>query len=231
MARNELSKESAIWFHKPSALNQSIFAVPILGHLTSIQAIIIFGIGLPVMFITLQFVSELHYAIIAPAIMVVIAMIRPPVMSYEARLLTALRFSMSGGSAKKKKGIAVQSTALSMPSKGKKKGRQAEPSKPKPRKTGPIRVRATGKPMEVSLKLWSEDGTPYGDKKVRMLVDGEQVKTTLSSANGEVIMLLEPGECIGEKMIAVHGVQPDGTIEKKSILEKKFIFEVGDRFE
>ena len=103
MARNEqLSKAPATWFHRPSALNQAIFALPILGHLTSIQAIMIFGIGLPGMFITLQYTSELHYAVIAPLIMVVIAMIRPPVMSYEARLLTAMRFSISGGRKEKK---------------------------------------------------------------------------------------------------------------------------------
>ena len=229
MARNEqFSKVPATWFHRPSALNQAIFALPILGHLTSIQAIMIFGIGLPGMFITMQFTSELHYTVIAPLIMVVIAMIRPPVMSYEARLLTAMRFSISGG--RKEKKSTVSSSVLSKPSKGKKrKGKEAAP-KPKPVDTGPIRVRATGKPMQVSLTLWSEDGMPYGNKKVRVLVDGIDMKTTVSSSDGKVVMFLEPEECFGEKTVAVHAVRPDGNIEKKSILEKKFIFEVGDGF-
>ena len=129
MARNEqLSKAPATWFHRPSALNQAIFALPILGHLTSIQAIMIFGIGLPGMFITLQFTSELHYAAISPLIMVVIAMIRPPVMSYEARLLTVLRFSISGG--RKEKKVTVSSSVLQSPQRAKRgKARRQPPSR------------------------------------------------------------------------------------------------------
>ena len=85
--------------------------------------------------------------------------------------------------------------------------------------------------MRVLLTLWSEDGMPYGNKKVRVLVDGIDTEDDciVCRRKGNHVFL-EPGECFGEKTVAVHAVRPDGNIEKNSILEKKFIFEVGERF-
>ena len=113
-----ISEETAIWFHKPSLLHQSIFSIPVLGYLSTLQAIMIFGIGLPLMFAILYVANDSEYAVIPPIVMAVIAMVRPPVMSYEARALAALRFLMGGGVKPKKK---TKSRSLAVPSGGKAK--------------------------------------------------------------------------------------------------------------
>lgn len=179
----------------------------------------IFGIGLPGMFAMLQVSSEPHYAAVVPCVMIIIAMIRPPVMSYEVRIITYMKFKMTGGY---KKSTPKKSTILAAP----KKSRKVMPSVVKPANDA-LHVVTAGKPIEMILKLHRGDGAPYGNRKVRVLIDGAQARTTVSSANGEVVIILEPNECTGERTISVHAVRPDGTLEEDSMIARRLVFEGG----
>ena len=214
-----ISEETAIWFHKPSLLHQSIFSIPVLGYLSTLQAIMIFGIGLPLMFAILYVANDSEYAVIPPIVMAVIAMVRPPVMSYEARALAALRFLMGGGVKPKKK---AKSRSLAVPSGGKAKTEEAVEEPPDVPQD--ISVAVTDKPVEVSLRLRTVDGSVFANKKVRVLLDGQEIKTTLSSTTGEILLLLESSDCFGQKTVSIHALRDDDTIEPKSIMEKRFTF-------
>ena len=218
MTKN-ISEETAIWFHKPSQLHQSIFSMPLLGYMSALQAIMIFGIGLPIMFAILYVTDDLAYAVLPPIIMGIIAMIRPPVMSYEARALTALRFLMGGGVKPKKK---AKSRSLSVPSGG---GGETvvepvEEIEPQP----DIQIMVTDKPITISLSLKTVDGGRYANKKVRILLDGNEIMTTLSSSTGHVVILMEPNDCVGQRVISVHALRDDDTIEPAAIIQKKVTF-------
>ena len=219
MSESEVSKSTAVWFHRPSQLHQSIFSMPLLGYLSAVQAIMIFGIGLPFMFGIMFATGDLAYAAIPPLIMTVIAMIRPPVMSYEARVFTALRFTLGGGVKEKKK---AKSMSLAMPSKGKRLA--PEESAVEEQMPQDVSITVTDRPIEISLSLRRGDGGIYAGKKVRILLDGLEIKTTISSVSGKVLVLLDPGECTGERIISVHALREDDTIEPESILEKRFTF-------
>ena len=41
------SDKAAIWFHKPTALNQPLFQMPLVGYVTGSQGALFFGAGLP----------------------------------------------------------------------------------------------------------------------------------------------------------------------------------------
>ena len=219
VSESEVSKFTAVWFHKPSQLHQSIFSMPLIGYLSAAQAIMIFGIGLPFMFGIMYATGDLTYAAAPPLIMTVIAMIRPPVMSYEARILAALKFAFGGGVKEKKK---AKSKSLAMPSEGERAAPE-EYTEEEPVQQD-VTIVVTDKPYEISLSLRRGDGGVYAGKKVRMLLDGLEIKTTISSGTGQVLVLLDPGECRGERIIAVHALRDDDTIEPESILEKKITF-------
>ena len=208
---SDLSTAPAVWFHKPTVLNQSVFSLPVLGYLNPVQAFMIFGMGVPGTFLAMQ-LAPMHYSVIPLAAMTALAMLRPPVISYEARLVAILRFLLSG---KGRRGRASRSSSLAAPARNREYSR---------RRDEPLTVRATGRPMELSLRLRSRDGAPYGDRKVRLLIDGRETKTTVSTPAGEVLMILEPGECRGERIVSVNPVLADGSVDE-SILKKRILFE------
>ena len=218
MSESEVSKSTAVWFHRPSQLHQSIFSMPLLGYLSAVQAIMIFGIGLPFMFGIMFATGDLAYAAIPPLIMTVIAMIRPPVMSYEARVFTALRFTLGGGVKEKKK---AKSMSLAMPSKGERFEPESAVEEQMPQD---VSITVTDRPIKISLSLRRGDGGIYAGKKVRILLDGLEIKTTISSGSGQVEVLLDPSECTGERIISVHALREDDAIEPESIFEKRFTF-------
>ena len=87
-----------------------------------------------------------------------------------------------------------------------------------------ISVAVTDKPVEVSLRLRTVDGSVFANKKVRVLLDGQEFKTTLSSTTGEILLFLESKDCFGQKTVSIHALRDDDTVEPKSIMEKRFTF-------
>ena len=87
-----------------------------------------------------------------------------------------------------------------------------------------ITITVTDMPMEISLNLSRGDGGTYAGKKALILLDGLERKTTTSSESGQVKVILDPGECTGERMMAVHALLDDSTMEPKPMLKTKITF-------
>ena len=85
-------------------------------------------------------------------------------------------------------------------------------------------ITVTDMPMEISLNLRRGDGSIYAGKKALILLDGLERKTTTSSESGQVKVVLDPGECRGERMVVVHALRDDDTMEPKPIFKTKITF-------
>ena len=85
-------------------------------------------------------------------------------------------------------------------------------------------ITVTDMPMEISLNLRRGDGSIYAGKKALILLDGLERKTTMSSESGQVKVVLDPGECRGERMVVVHALRDDDTMEPKPIFKTKITF-------
>ena len=144
------SDKTAIWFHKPTMMNQPLFQVPLLGYITGSQGLLLFGVGLPAFFLVMNSYGPL--AALAPlAGAAALAMIRPPVLGYEGRLAVAAWFYLARG----RSGQPAKSRAFSIPVPTKagaipRKARLGRRAKAAP---APVEVRATGRPVEISLSL------------------------------------------------------------------------------
>lgn len=213
------SDKTAIWFHKPTMMNQPLFQVPLLGYITGSQGLLLFGVGLPAFFLVMNSYGPL--AALAPlAGAAALAMIRPPVLGYEGRLAVAVWFYLARG----RGGQPAKSRAFSIPVPTKagaipRKARLGKRAKAAP---APVEVRATGRPVEISLSLRTRDNR-VSRPKVRILLDGASIKTAVPSASGQVSVVLHPEDCAGTRRIAVHEVTGEDATGAK-LTEKEVVF-------
>lgn len=213
------SDKTAIWFHKPTMMNQPLFQVPLLGYITGSQGLLLFGVGLPAFFLVMGPHGPL--AALAPlAGAAALAMVRPPVVGYEGRLAMIIWFYL----AKRRGGRPVRSRAfaLPVPSRGAAIPKKVGIRKPPEAAPVPVVVRATGRPVEISLSLRTRDNR-VSRPKVRILLDGASIKTAVPSVEGRVSVVLHPEDCAGTRKIAVHGVTGEDATGAK-LTEKEVVF-------
>ena len=87
------SDKTALWFHRPTTLNQPLFQMPALGYISGLQATLMFGVGLPVFFGVMN--SFGVWAALVPFVMIsALALIRPPILGYEGRLFVRVLFHL-----------------------------------------------------------------------------------------------------------------------------------------
>ena len=225
-----LSESRMLWFVRTTPLSQSLFAFPLIGMISGYQAILILGIGLPLLFGTMHATGDITYAAVPFAAMVAFAMVRPPVLSYEGRLFYRLKFLITGPGS-----FGPSSSAAGRKGKGKGRGigrgrrgrgsrAAGEPSrKPRPAAAAgggsadPAARPATGRepmtvrvspdsPVEVAITLRTREGKAIARKKVRILLDGNPIRTVVSSSSGEVAAVLDPEECIGRRTVAARDI-------------------------
>ena len=209
------SEKTALWFHKPSALNQPLFQMPILGYVSGYQALLLFGVGMPVFFVILNS-YDIITALPPLGAITALAMIRPPILGYEGRFFVLLWFYLSRRRPK------MSSSALQIPvSRAISIPKKAAPKKiPKPK---PIRISPAGRPIEISARLRTDHNQPLV-KQVRILLDGVSIRTAVPSENGILSVVLHPEECVGVRTISVHQVGPDDTLGKL-LVSKEVHFE------
>ena len=236
-----------IWFKRTGPLTQALFTLPLLGFITGQQAIIIVGLGIPVLFGVLSATGDVAAAVIPFLVIIVFALIRPPVMSYEARLFAILRFHAVGGpvkatAKKKKKGkssTSKRSRFLSRPGTGPKKkprGKAAaadatkeeaeEPAEdePIPQEVETMEVGTyPGFPVDVYITLRDRAGHLLPGRRVGIQLDGTLLRTAVSSIDGKIPILIDPDEAIGTRQLAICEVKSDGT-PASAIIEKKIAF-------
>ena len=232
-----------VWFRRTGPLTQALFTLPLLGFVTGQQAIIIVAVGMPVLFGVLSATGDVAAAVVPFIVIIVWAMIRPPVMSYEARLFTLLRFHLVGGAVKtkKKKGggsAAKRSRFLSRPgaSARKKKDKKADAEEDAGDKGEPAEAALPaeaevmdvgtypGMPVEVDITLRDRSGHILTRRRVGILLDGELVRTAMSSTSGHIGILIDPEEAIGTRMLSICEVGQDGSTPTSTIIEKKIAF-------
>lgn len=232
-----------IWFKRTGPLTQALFTLPILGFITGQQAIIIVGLGIPVLFGVLSATGDIAAAVLPFIIIIVFALIRPPVMSYEARLFTLLRFHAVGGpvkaKAKKKKGrsakAARRSRFLSRPGAGRKKPKAKDTAAKEedtadtdeeetPREVETLEVATfPGVPVDMYITLRDRAGHILTRRRVGVLLDGTMIRTAVSSNDGQIPILIDPDEAIGTRQLAICEVRGDGS-PASAIIEKKIAF-------
>lgn len=198
-----------VWFSKTTAMSQSIIRFPVIGQITGQQAVIIFGLGLPVLFGIMQTTGSIATAVPPFLAIIVFAMIRPPLMSYEARMFARLRFMIFGPKKKsqKKKRTRQVSDVLVVPSSDI-DGEITEPIETVP----DVPIICHVKPdtqVEVSIKLKSGDVIMVR-KKACVFFDGKLQKTTISDSSGQIRLLLDSADCVGTKEIIAREVGNDG---------------------
>ncbi|MYB29778.1 MAG: hypothetical protein F4Y18_01905 [Cenarchaeum sp. SB0663_bin_5] len=87
------SDKTALWFHRPTALNQPLFQMPVLGYINGSQALLLFGVGLPTLF-GMMSIFDVWISVIPFCVIVILSVIRPPVLGYEGRLAMMILFHM-----------------------------------------------------------------------------------------------------------------------------------------
>ena len=230
-----------IWFKRTGPLTQALFTLPLIGFITGQQAVIIVAVGLPVLFGVLNATGDVAAAVIPFIVIAVFAMIRPPVMSYEARLFTLLRFHLMGGavkaSSKKKKGRTApkRSRFLSRPGAASKKPKKAmdaaeeeeeeeEAASPSPAGAESMEVGTyPGLPVEMAITLRDRAGHILARRRVAILLDGSLLRTAISSTSGHIPILIDPEEAIGTRRLTVSEVRQDGS-PASAIIEKTIAF-------
>lgn len=247
------SQSRMVWFRRTGPLTQALFTLPLIGFVTGQQAIIIVAVGMPVLFGILSATGDVAAAVVPFIGIIVWAMIRPPVMSYEARLFTLLRFHLIGGTVKtkqKKKGAASsarRSRFLSRPgssAKKKKKGKKAGADEEEeeeaagdegaaasaadgapPPETEAMEVGTyPGMPVEVDITLRDRSGHTLTRRRVGIMLDGQLVRTAMSSTSGSISILIDPEAAIGTRLLSICEVGQDGTTPASTIIEKKIVF-------
>ena len=209
------SEKTALWFHKPTALNQPLFQMPILGYVSGYQALLLFGVGMPVFFVTLN-AYDIITALPPLGAITALAMIRPPILGYEGRFFVLVWFCLSQRRPKmSSKALRIPvSGAISIPKKA------APKKRPKPK---PIRVRPAGRPIEISARLRTDHNQPLV-KQVRILLDGVSIRTAVPSESGTLSVVLHPEECVGVRTVSVHEVGPEDTLGRL-LVSKEVHFE------
>lgn len=206
----DVDESTAVWFHRPSVMTQSLFQVPLLGYLNGAQAIWIFGVGMPLFFVVLSVTGDLAAAIVSVVACVAIAMARSSWMSYESRLLAIMAFGLGGGKKSKPKKAK----------RGRRAGRAKKGKPPAEPEAEPLAIRVSERPIDISIRV------PLGlaGEVVHVQKDGRTVKSTLVSSSGTVAARLDPATCSGDSVIAVHSVLPSGEIDQKPLAFKRMRF-------
>ncbi|ABK77320.1 hypothetical protein CENSYa_0687 [Cenarchaeum symbiosum A] len=196
------STSRMLWFHKKGALSSAMFTLPVLGYITGYQAAVI-SAGFLLFFMVMNLTGSIGHGAIPLAAAFVFAMVRPPVISYEGRLYHVIRFYLAGGYSGRapRRSSSVLCAA----------GEGHPPAAPQGRQGAlPVTVHP-GDPAEVSMILRDRNGAPAASRKVRILLEGETVKTDVSSSAGRITVLLLPEDCTGKKSISVCAIKDDGT--------------------
>lgn len=217
------SDKTAIWFDKPTLMNQPLFQMPLLGYITGYQGLLLFGAGLPAFFLMMG-PYGLPVALAPLVAAAALAMVRPPVVGYEGRLAAIIWFYIRGG-ARVGRATATTSRALAIPrSHSASLPGKARPAIPRDRAApAPVMVRATGRPVEISLVLRTRENR-VSRPKVRILLDGASVKTAVPSPSGRVSVVLHPEDCTGTRRISVHEVVAGDDSIGARLTEKEVIF-------
>ena len=228
-----------IWFKRTGPLTQALFTLPLIGFITGQQAIIIVAVGLPVLFGVLNATGDVAAAVIPFLVIAVFAMIRPPVMSYEARLFTLLRFHIAGGAVKsatkKKKGKKApkRSRFLSRPGASKKpmKAKDAAEEEEEESTLAATAEAETmevgtypGLPVDMAITLRDRAGHILARRRVAILLDGSLLRTAISSTSGHIPILIDPEEAIGTRRLSISEVRQDGSPASAAIIEKRIAF-------
>ena len=216
------SDKTAIWFDKPTLMNQPLFQMPLLGYITGYQGLLLFGVGLPAFFLMMG-PYGLPAALAPLVAAAILAMVRPPVVGYEGRLAVIIWFYIRGGAhmgraATGSRALAIpRSHSASLPGK-------ARPATPRDGAApAPVVVRATGRPVEISLVLRTRENR-VSRPKVRILLDGASVKTAVPSPSGRVSVVLHPEDCTGTRRISVHEVAAGDDSIGAKLTEKEVVF-------
>ena len=218
------SESRMVWFPKISAISQAIFTFPVIGFISGYQGIIIFGLGLPALFITIHATGAMHYGAGMFVAFLIFAMIRPPVISYEGRLYAILRFYMRDRIKNRKvKKYVKKSRALSIPSSSLQIPKKAIPKHilKKPKKLTVFVSANKEKLTSISITLKNRNNAIMPNKKVRLLLDDIPIRTSISSGSGIVSTILEYEDCIGTRTLAVSEVT--GSDDAGKILVKREI--------
>ena len=208
------SDKTALWFHRPTTLNQPLFQMPALGYISGLQATLMFGVGLPVFFGVMN--SFGVWAALVPfGAVSALALIRPPILGYEGRLFVRVLFHLRRRHPAKRKCSSLVipvrkkiGASRAMRAKGKTADTSAEPKRPKKNSDSPLVVRSSGRPVEISMLLRTYSNAA-SRRKVRILLDGAGIKTALPSKSGRVSVILHPDECAGRRRISIHEVTGD----------------------
>jgi len=215
------STAKALWFHHPTAMSQPLFSVPVLGFITGSQALILLGLGLPALFIGIE-AGGVEYGVAAFLAIGVFSMIRPPVMGYEMRIITLLMFHLRGGQKKAGKKAGRGGKSRKGPSALRGAPKAEEPARreaPKPPEPETMEVSVSGSmPVNIGLSL----GADHVRRKVRVLIDGGEILMTVADKDGQLSVILDPEDCVGEHEITVVDAN-EGTL----LLRKHMAFKVG----
>ena len=225
-SREAYSQSRMVWFSKTSGLYQPILAFPIIGFVSTYQALIIFMLGLPSLFITMSVTGQVFYGAIPFALFTLFSMIRPPVLSYEARLLAIVKFYARGGKkAGKKRSKSAKtgrrSSVLAKPSTTLRK-----PDTPRPVAVEPVPDVVetmvmhvpTGGIIELSITLKNRDKIPLRRHKVRILLDGDLIRVDRSSDVGKVSLTLNYEDCIGTRKVTI-----EDSVDKETVIAEREI--------
>jgi hypothetical protein len=212
------SDKTAIWFHKPTALNQPLFQMPLVGYVTGSQGALFFGVGLPAFFVVMN-AYGIMYALIPLGAVAAFALIRPPVMGYETRLAVLVWFYTRRRRPKMTRSAALKvpvPASLSIP-------KAAKATKAAGRPAEPLRVRGAGRPVEISMALRT-GGNRARRGHVRIMLDGSGIKTAVPSGTGRVSIILHPEDCVGTRTISIHEVDNNDSAGAL-LVSKEVVFE------
>lgn len=212
------SDKAAIWFHKPTTLNQPLFQMPVVGYVTGSQGALFFGVGLPTFFAVMN-AYGITYALIPLGAVAAFALVRPPVVGYETRLAILVWYYV-----RRRRRITVRSAALAVPVPASLSiPKRAKASRAAGRPAEPLRVRGAGRPVEISMVLRT-GGNRAWRGRVRIMLDGSGIKTAVPSGTGRVSVILHPEDCVGTRTISIHEVDGDDTAGAL-LVSKEVVFE------
>lgn len=234
-----------LWFRRTGPLTQAIFSLPLIGYISGQQAVMTVAVGLPVLFGILHATGGNVAAAVVPFIAIsLFAMIRPPVMSYEARIFTLIKFYAVGGAVKSRKKRKMSGKArrrarfLGRPGRvkaGKKAAAAARPEpEPEPDADGAGGAGGDGtesmevgtypgSPVDVSITLRDRARNILPRRRVAIMLDGRQMRTAVSSGSGHIPVMIDPDDAVGTRTLAVCEIAPDGKAGA-AIVEKHLVF-------
>ena len=195
--------------------------MPVLGYISGSQALLLFGVGLPILFGMIN-LFDAWIAAIPFCGIVVLTVLRPPILGYEGRLVVIVLFHLKRRHKPKRKSDALKIPITKKLNKAKPHTSKKKPKKPSPQKTKPLVIKSSGKPVEITMTLYTRYNRA-SRRRVRVLLDGSDIKTALPTKSGQVSIILHPDECVGTRRISIHDVTPDDKAGNM-LTEKEVIF-------